>query len=186
MGAPYTLANESPTPSTQAGGSVRWLLPFNLAPRAMATEQRAQRIAGGFAAPADFAALHADRIEAVCRMQAAEGRELTRVWEIGHELKEVRLRLAAVPGPDHSPSLVRIPTVALGPRPHPHPALGPNLAQTRAALRSALEGQAEERRRCGETGALMVQQRELAKRGARVEHRRPDPVACRSPQILAA
>ena len=57
---------------------------------ATATEQRAQRIAGGFAAPADFAALHADRIEAVCRMQAAEGRELTRVWEIGHELKEVR------------------------------------------------------------------------------------------------
>ena len=56
---------------------------------AMATEQQAQRIAGGFAAPADFAALHADRIEAVCRMQAAEGRELTRVWEIGHELEEV-------------------------------------------------------------------------------------------------
>ena len=50
----------------------------------------------------------------------------------------------------------------------------------------ALEGQAEERRRCGETGALMVQQRELAKRGARVEHRRPDPVACRLPQILGA
>ena len=69
---------------------------------ATATEPRAQRIAGGFAAPADFAALHADRIEAVCRMQAAEGRELTRVFEIGHELKEVRLRLAAVPGPDHS------------------------------------------------------------------------------------
>ena len=69
---------------------------------AMATEQQAQRIAGGFAAPADFAALHADRIEAVCRMQAAEGRELTRVWEIGHELEEVRLRLAAVPCPDHS------------------------------------------------------------------------------------
>lgn len=65
-------------------------------------EQQAQRIAGGFAAPADFAALHADRIEAVCRMQAAEGRELTRVWEIGQELEEVRLRLAAVPGPDHS------------------------------------------------------------------------------------
>ena len=147
----------------------------------MATEQRAQRITGGFAAPADFAALHADRIEAVCRMQAAEGRELTRVWEIGHELKEVRSLALTT-----RPSLVRIPTLALGPRPHPHPALGPNLAQTRAALRSALEGQAEERRRCGETGALMVQQRELAKRGARVEHRRPDPVACRLPQILGA
>ena len=61
-----------------------------MCPMATATEPRAQRIAGGFAAPADFAALHADRIEAVCRMQAAEGRELTRVWEIGHELKEVR------------------------------------------------------------------------------------------------
>ena len=59
----------------------------------MAMEQPAQRIAGGFAAPADFAALHADRIDAVCRMQAAEGRELTRVWEIGHELEEVRLTL---------------------------------------------------------------------------------------------
>ena len=80
---------------------------------ATATEQRAQRIAGGFAAPADFAALHADRIEAVCRMQAAEGRELTRVFEIGHELKEVRLRLAAVPGPDHSS--------VLGPDPDPGP-----------------------------------------------------------------
>ena len=32
----------------------------------------------------------------------------------------------------------------------------------------------------------MVQQRELAKRGARVEHRRPDSVVCRLPQILGA
>ena len=74
----------------------------------MATEQRAQRIAGGFAAPADFAALHADRIEAVCRMQAAEGRELTRVWEIGHELKEVR-------------SLAQTTRPILGPDPDPGP-----------------------------------------------------------------
>ena len=62
----------------------------------------------------------------------------------------------------------------------------PAHVQGTAALRSALEGQAEERRRCGETGALMVQQRELAKRVARIEHRRPDPVACRLPQILGA
>ena len=127
----------------------------------MGTVQQAQRVAGGFAAPADFAALHADRVEAVCRMQAAEGRELTRVWEIGHELEEVRL--AAVPDPDPNPN----PGLDPDSDPHPHPALGPNLAQTRSALRSALEGKAEERKRCGEAGALMVQQRELAKRGTR-------------------
>ena len=81
---------------------------------ATATEQRAQRIAGGFAAPADFAALHADRIEAVCRMQAAEGRELTRLWEIGHELKEVRSLAQTtrpIRGPDPDP----------GPRPSASP-----------------------------------------------------------------
>ena len=102
----------------------------------MGTVQQAQRVAGGFAAPADFAALHADRVEAVCRMQAAEGRELTRVWEIGHELEEVRL--AAVPDPDPNPN----PGLDPDSDPHPHPALGPNLAQTRSALRSALEGKA--------------------------------------------
>ena len=75
----------------------------------MATEQPAQRIAGGFAAPVDFAALQADRIDAVCRAQAAEGRELTRVREIGHELDQAR----ASPSPHPCPPATLLAAAAV-------------------------------------------------------------------------
>ena len=54
----------------------------------------AQRIAGGFAAPADFAALHADLTDAVCRAQRAENREVVREWEMGQELAQTRTALS--------------------------------------------------------------------------------------------
>ena len=52
-----------------------------------------QRIAGGFAAPVDFAALQAELTNAICRAQSAEGREMLRVWEIGNELEQTRKAL---------------------------------------------------------------------------------------------
>ena len=61
--------------------------------RAASTMATTQRIAGGFAAPVDFAALQAELTNAICRAQSAEGREMLRVWEIGNELEQTRKAL---------------------------------------------------------------------------------------------